>query len=188
MAWRDAALARLRALPNVKLCNRMIAFGFYDHNLVALAERLSDHLPPQQRQGPRQRLWKVRAGKVILATGTFERPIPFAGNDLPGVMLASAAQVYARRFGAVPGQRIVVCTNNDSAYAAARALHAVGCASMVIVDSRGCPGAPEENIVIRRAGQARPASWREHLAAVQIERAVLFSAACQLPAFESGRR
>ena len=142
MAWRDAALARLRALPNVELLNRTMAFGFYDHNLVALAERLSDHLPPHHRKGPRQRLWKVRAGKVILATGAFERPIPFAGNDLPGVMLASAAQVYARRYGAVPGQRIVVCTNNDSAYAAARALHAAGCASVVIVDSRVSPGAP----------------------------------------------
>ena len=116
LAWRDAALDRLGAAPNATLLNRTMAFGFYDHGLVALCERLTDHLQPNERSGPRQRLWKVRCGKVILATGAFERPIPFAGNDLPGVMLASAAQVYARRYGALPGRRVVICTNNDSAY------------------------------------------------------------------------
>ncbi|VWC51074.1 sarcosine oxidase subunit alpha [Burkholderia lata] len=141
LAWRDAALARLRAAPNLQLLNRTMAFGFYDHGLVALCERINDHLPPMQRSGPRQRLWKVRCRKVILATGAFERPIPFSGNDLPGVMLASAAQTYAARYGVLAGRRLVLCTNNGSAYTAALALHDAGCEIAAIVDSRSEPGA-----------------------------------------------
>ncbi|WP_447766187.1 glycine cleavage T C-terminal barrel domain-containing protein [Sphingopyxis panaciterrae] len=141
LAWRDAALNRLRALPNMQILNRTMAFGYYDHGLVALYERVNDHLPPEQRTGPRQRLWKVRCKKVILATGAFERPIAFSGNDLPGVMLASAAQTYARRYGALAGRRAVLCTNNDGAYDAAFTLHDMGCAIAAIVDSRAGPGA-----------------------------------------------
>src|SRR5690606_38234088 len=86
LVWRDRMLAALAGLPNVTVMNRTMAFGFYDHQLVGLCERVTDHLPPSQRSGPRQRLWKVRTKRVILATGAFERPIAFAGNDLPGVM------------------------------------------------------------------------------------------------------
>jgi len=136
LAWRDASLARLREMPNMLLLNRTMAFGFYDHGLVGLCERLTDHLPPHARTGPRQRLWKLRASKVVLATGAFERPIPFSGNDRPGVMLASAAQTYARRYGALPGKRVVVCTNNDTAYEAALALREAGSEIVAIVDSR----------------------------------------------------
>lgn len=131
-----AALDRLRALPNVTVLPRTLAFGFYDHGLVGLCERLTDHLPLAERKGPRQRFWKVRAAKVVLATGAFERPLPFANNDLPGVMLASAAQTYVTRFGVAPGRRVVVATNNDSAYAAAFALHDAGVTVSAIVDSR----------------------------------------------------
>ncbi len=141
LAWRDAAVGRLRRMSNVLLLNRAMAFGFYDHGLITLSERLTDHLPPGQRTGPRQRMWKVRCTRVILATGAFERPVPFAGNDLPGVMLASAAQTYAVRFGALPGKRVVLCTNNDSAYGAAFALQDAGCAIEAIVDTRDDPGA-----------------------------------------------
>lgn len=135
-AWREAALSRLAALPNVKILNRTMAFGFYDHGLVALCERLTDHLPLSRRNGPRERLWKVRCRRAILATGAFERPIAFSGNDLPGVMLASAAQTYALRYGAIPGRRIVVAANNDSGYEAAFALQDAGAAIVAIVDTR----------------------------------------------------
>ena len=139
-AWREAALARLGMLPNVRIMPRTMAFGFYDHGLVALCERLTDHLPPRERSGPRQRLWKVRCRRVILATGAFERPIAFRGNDRPGVMLASAAQTYALRFGVLPGRRLAVATNNDSGYTAAFALQDAGAEIAAIVDSRTEPG------------------------------------------------
>ena len=136
LAWRDRTVGRLAELPNVDLRTRTMAFGFYDHGLVGLVERVTDHLPLKDRQGPRQRLWKVRAGQVILATGAFERPMAFSGNDLPGVMLASAAQTYALRYGALPGREIIVCTNNDSAYPAAFALQDGGAQIVAIVDTR----------------------------------------------------
>lgn len=140
IAWRDRMLAALSGMPNVTVMNRTMAFGFYDHQLVGLCERVTDHMPPRQRSGPRQRLWKVRTKRVILATGAFERPIAFAGNDLPGVMLASAAQTYALRYGVAPGRRIVVATNNDSAYHTAFALRDAGVEIAAIVDSRAKGG------------------------------------------------
>src|SRR3569623_443883 len=138
--WRGATLARLHALANVRIMPRTMAFGFYDHGLVALCERVTDHLPLHLRSGPRQRLWKVRCRRVILATGAFERPIAFSGNDLPGVMLASAGQTYALRYGALPGRRLVIATNNDSGYDAAFAMQDAGAEIVAIIDSRVDPG------------------------------------------------
>ncbi|MDB5584952.1 MAG: hypothetical protein JWR80_10128 [Bradyrhizobium sp.] len=134
--WRDERVAALRALSNVTILTRTMAFGFYDHGLVGLSERVTDHLPHDGRGGVRERLWKVRAGEVILATGAFERPLAFKSNDLPGIMLASAAQTYALRFGTAAGRKVVVATNNDSAYVAAFALQDAGVAIASIVDSR----------------------------------------------------
>ncbi|MEZ5656344.1 MAG: 2Fe-2S iron-sulfur cluster-binding protein [Sphingobium sp.] len=141
MAWRNAMLERLHSAPNIQLLNRTMAFGFYDHGLVALHERLNDHVACNDRSGARQRIWKVRCGRVILATGAFERPMPFANNDLPGVMLASAAQTYAVRYAALPGNTIAVCANNDSAYLAAFALQDAGAQIAAIIDTRPDPSA-----------------------------------------------
>ncbi|MDI2032841.1 2Fe-2S iron-sulfur cluster-binding protein [Saccharopolyspora sp. TS4A08] len=86
-----------------------------------------------------ERMWHVRAGQVVLATGAHERPLVFAGNDRPGVMLASAVSTYLRRFGVVPGRDVVVATTCDSAYATAAELVAAGCRVKAIVDSRDDP-------------------------------------------------
>jgi sarcosine oxidase subunit alpha len=64
------------------------------------------------------RLWHVRARQVVLATGAHERPIVFADNDRPGILLASAARTYLHRYGVRPGARAVVFTTNDSGLAA----------------------------------------------------------------------
>lgn len=128
--------------PNLSVMTRTLAFGYYDHNLIALCERLTDHLPSSDRSGPRQRLWKVRAARVVLATGAFERPLPFANNDLPGVMLASAARDYALRYGVAVGRQVVIATNNDSAYRTALTLHELGIPVAAVVDSREHAGEP----------------------------------------------
>jgi sarcosine oxidase subunit alpha len=78
----------------------------------------------------------VRAGRVVLATGAYARPIAFAGNDLPGVMLAGAAREYVERYGVVPGRRAVVFTTGDSGLAAARVLEAAGVEIAAIADAR----------------------------------------------------
>jgi sarcosine oxidase subunit alpha len=134
-AWIAASLAALRAIPEVKILPRTTAFGYQDHNLVTACERLTEHLPVAERKGPRERLWKIRAQQVILATGAHERPIVFGNNDLPGIMLASAISTYVQRYGVLPGRRALVFSNNDDGYQAALDLHSAG-AQVTVIDPR----------------------------------------------------
>ncbi len=134
--WIAATVRELDAYPDVTLLSRTTAFGYYDGNLVAALERVTDHLAAPPAHAPRQRLWKIRARAVVLASGALERGIAYANNDLPGTMLAGAARAYVQRFGVRPGTRVVVFTNNDGAYADALALHAAGVAIAAIVDAR----------------------------------------------------
>jgi sarcosine oxidase, subunit alpha len=135
--WLTASFAELSAMPEVRLLPRSTVAGYYDHNFLTILERLTDHLAPTISAGPpRQRLWKVRAREVVLATGAIERPFVFVNNDLPGIMLAGAAQSYIRRYGVRPGSRAVIFTNNDSAYEAAASLADAGVALAAIVDAR----------------------------------------------------
>jgi sarcosine oxidase subunit alpha len=137
-AWREATLTALGALPETRLLPRTTVFGYYDHNYLGLIERVSDHLGPKAPPHlPRQRVWKVRARQVVLATGAIERPLVFAGNDCPGVMLAGAARTYLNRYGVRPG-RTVVFTNNDSAYATALELYAAK-VGVTVIDIRPEP-------------------------------------------------
>jgi len=134
--WMADTVRELAQQPNVLTLLRTTAFGYYDGNLVGAVERLADHLPAPPPNVPRQRLWKIRAKAVVLATGAIERAIAYAGNDLPGTMLAGAARVYVRRFAVRPGTRAVVFTNNDSAYATALDLRQSGVAIGAVVDAR----------------------------------------------------
>jgi len=114
------------------------AVGRYDGNFVAAVQRLS-----RDGTGTRERLWRIRAGRIALATGAHERPLVFAGNDLPGVLLAGAARAYLHRYGVLVGSRVAVFTTDDSAYDAARDLHAAGLEIAVIVDARPAPEVPD---------------------------------------------
>jgi len=133
--WLESALAELATLPNVQVMTRTCAFGAYDAMTFALLERVSDHLVKPAPFQPRQRYWRVRAERAILATGMIERPIVFGNNDLPGVMLAGAVRTYVNRHAALPGRRAVVFTNNDTAYTTAADLRAAG-ADVSVVDVR----------------------------------------------------
>jgi sarcosine oxidase subunit alpha len=77
------------------------AVGRHDHGLVTLDERGT-------------RLWHVRATRIVLATGAFERILAFKGNDLPGVMLAGAVERYLDRYGIRAGERPLVLTTTAS--------------------------------------------------------------------------
>jgi sarcosine oxidase subunit alpha len=138
--WVKATLAELGALPEVKLLPRTTCFGYYDHNSLALVERVADHLAKPAPHQPRQRLWRVRAARVVLATGAIERPLVFRDNDRPGIMLAGAAATYVNRYAAAPGRRVAVFTNNDSAYGAALALFDAGVGVAAVIDARPKPG------------------------------------------------
>ncbi|WP_213683676.1 sarcosine oxidase subunit alpha family protein [Roseicyclus sp.] len=132
--WVANAVQALEQMPNVDLRLRCMAAGVYDHGYVIAYERLADHAPGED--GPRHRLWRIRTGRVIAATGALERPLSFAGNDKPGVMLAAAMRDYVVNWGVAPGQRTVVVTNNDDAYRTALVLHQAGLDVACIVDAR----------------------------------------------------
>jgi sarcosine oxidase subunit alpha len=136
-AWINATAARIRA-ANGLILTRTTASGYWEHDLVTLTQRLSE--PGQiPADNVAQRLWHVRAGQVILATGSIERPMAFAHNDRPGVMLSQAVRSYIRRFGVVPGKRVVIATNNDDAYKTAQALKEAGAQIVAILDARPAP-------------------------------------------------
>ena len=136
--WVEKTLAELASMPDVSVLARTTAFGYQDHDLVTLIERRADHLPPGQAPAFRERLWRVRARQVVLASGAHERPLVFGNNDLPGVMLAGAVASYVRRYAVLPGRNAVVFTNNDAGYDAALALKAAG-AAVRVVDARPLP-------------------------------------------------
>ncbi len=138
--WVAAVTSELASLPEVRLLPRATVFGYYDHNYLGVVERVADHLP-DARDAPRQRVWKVRARRVVLAAGAIERPLVFDGNDRPGVMLASAARAYANRWAARVGDRAVVVTNNDGAYRAALDLSEAGVSVALLADLRASPPA-----------------------------------------------
>ena len=130
-------VSELEAMENVHMRLRCMGAGVYDHGYVLGYERLTDHKPTLA--GPRHRLWRVRAGHVIAATGAIERPLAFAGNDIPGVMLASAVRDYAVNYGVSVGDRTVVVTNNDNAYLTAIAMAHAGLDVPAVIDARVLP-------------------------------------------------
>jgi len=125
--WAAAALDELAAL-GVRIMPRTAIVAYHDGNLLLGIEA--------QSGGARERLWKLRARRVVLATGAAERPLVFADNDRPGIMLADAILGYLRRYAVAPGRRALFFTNNDSAYAAAQAARDAGIDVAAIVDSR----------------------------------------------------
>ena len=126
--WRDNVITELQSLPNVQVLTRTTAFGLHDMNMIQAVELLQDHLPHNQRKPAqrRERLHRIRANKVVLATGAFERPLVFGQNDIPGVMTVSAVATYFNRYGVACGQHALILTSNDGAYQAAADLAAGG--------------------------------------------------------------
>ncbi len=137
LAWVNAALAELGAMPEFSLLDRTTVTGYYDHNFLIGCQRLTEHLGPRAASKlARARLWKIRARQVVLATGSHERPVVFPDNDRPGIMLAGAARAYANRYGVRPGSRALILTANDDAYRTALDLASVGVAIAAVVDMR----------------------------------------------------
>ena len=141
-AGREAAAAKLdgrvllvdegpvvEPIEGVQVLARATALGIYDHGYVLVAERRPGH----RTEG---RLWHVRADRIVLGTGAIERPIPFPGNDRPGIMLASAAAAYVERYGVLPGRRFALATTNDSGIASAAVLQDAGAELVKVFDLR----------------------------------------------------
>ncbi|MBN9678173.1 sarcosine oxidase subunit alpha [Salipiger bermudensis] len=133
--WLAAEVAELEAL-GVTIMTRTTAIGYYHQNMIGLVQKLTDHLPKLPDDTPRERMWRVRAGQVVLAQGALEKPLVFHGNDRPGVMLAGSAQTFLNRYGVLVGKSPVVLTSHDSAWYAAFDLADAGAKVQAIVDTR----------------------------------------------------
>lgn len=122
--WIADVIAQLESMPEVRMLKRSTVFGYHDGNFTTIAERLTDHIAVKDRaaNAAREKVWRVRAKQVVIATGAHERPIIFGNNDRPGVMLASAVSSYLNRYAVKLAQKAVVFTNNDSAYQTALSL------------------------------------------------------------------
>lgn len=133
--WISALEAEFESLPNVRAMRHTTVFGAFDHGIYGAVERVSDHLP-EPGDKVRQTLWRITAKRAILAAGATERPIAFADNDRPGIMLAGAMRAYANRWAACPSGRIAVFTNNDDGHRTARDLASKGVHVAAVIDAR----------------------------------------------------
>ncbi|MER9074252.1 sarcosine oxidase subunit alpha family protein [Mesorhizobium sp. M0904] len=133
--WISALEAEFEGLPNIRVLRRTTVFGVYDHGIYGAVERVSDHLA-EPGANVRQTLWRITAKRAILAAGATERPIAFADNDRPGIMLAGAMRAYANRWAACPSKTIAVFTNNDDGHRTARDLAAKGVHIAAVIDAR----------------------------------------------------
>ncbi|HEY6575252.1 MAG TPA: 2Fe-2S iron-sulfur cluster-binding protein [Mycobacterium sp.] len=135
--WVADAVAELATYPDVLHLQRTTAFGHYDDGFVLALQRRTDHLGEKAPVTvSRQRVWRIRARRIVIAAGAHERPVVFTDNDRPGIMLAHGARTFLHRYGVKVGERAAVFTTNDSAYFAAFDLHDVGVQINAIVDAR----------------------------------------------------
>ena len=133
--WVAQTIRHLEGMKEVTLLPRTTVFGYFNHNFLAAVERVTEHRGESDNRLPRQKMWRIRARQVLLATGAIERPMVFEGNDRPGVMLAAAARTYVNRYAVRLAERPIVFTNNDGAYRTAIDLAAAG-AKVSVVDVR----------------------------------------------------
>ncbi len=134
-AWLERSMKALKEATNVTILTRTTAFGYFHDNFIGAVERLTDHLP-DAGDAPREKLWRIRAGEVILAQGAIERPLVFEGNDTPGVMLSSAAKVFANRYGVAVGKSVALMAVHDSGWHDVFALAKAGVGIAAIIDVR----------------------------------------------------
>ena len=136
-SWLEKEINEIKKIDNLEIKTRTSVAAFHGYNFLLARENLTDHLPLHQRDGKvRHRLLKIRAKKVISATGSLERPLVFDNNDRPGILLSSAIEKYSNLFGVACGQKNILFTNNDSAYETAISLFQKGINVGAIIDNR----------------------------------------------------
>ncbi len=124
-AERDRLITAIEARPNIRVMTDTVCNGAYADNWYPLVKA--------------NRLYKLRAKTTVFATGSYEQPLTFRNNDLPGVMLGSAAQRLIKLYAVRPGQRAVVVAANDDAYGVALDLLDAGVEVACVTDLRADP-------------------------------------------------
>lgn len=169
--WTVQAHAELQSLPNVQVMTRTSVYGAYDHGVYGALQRVTDHLG-EPKGCARQILWRIRTKQTLLCAGSIERPIAFANNDRPGVMLAGAVRTYLHRYGVSPGKRTAVFTNNDDGWRTALDLANAGCEVSAVIDSRDVAPPVEtsalQGAMLVRGGHVIGTRGRHVLHSVQI--------------------
>ena len=103
--WVAAAVDELASYPDVLHLQRTTAFGHYDDGFILAVQRRTDHLGAEAPAAiSRQRIWRIRARRVVIAAGAHERPVVFTDNDRPGIMLAHGARTFLHRYGVKVGR------------------------------------------------------------------------------------
>ena len=156
---RDGSQASTRALADsvgamsgITALSGTVAAAYYTDHWVALADA--------------ERLTKMRAKAVVFATGVIEQPAVFRNNDLPGVMLASAALRLAQRYRVAPGRRVVMVAANLEAYNCCLDLHALGVNVAAVVDLRPADASVATGAPRSAGASGGEAAVREEAAAV----------------------
>ncbi|RUW52442.1 sarcosine oxidase subunit alpha [Mesorhizobium sp. M8A.F.Ca.ET.021.01.1.1] len=134
--WLSRTLAELGSLPDVRIMTRTTLFGVYDGGTYGAIERVNDHVPSPPEHQVRQRLWRIVAKRCVVAAGALERPIVFAGNDAPGVMMASAMRSYIARYAAAPAKRMALFTNNEDGWRTVETALGAGLQVAAVIDAR----------------------------------------------------
>ena len=135
--WLENEISKLKDIKNLEIKTRTSVAAYHGYNFLLARENLTDHLPFDKKKNKiRQRLIKIRAKKVIVATGSIERPLIFNNNDRPGIILSSAIKKYSDYYGVICGNENVLFTNNDSAYETAISLFNKGIRVNAIIDIR----------------------------------------------------
>ncbi len=160
---RDQLIAEIDGSSNITVMTSAVCTGAFEDNWLPVL------------QG--NRLHKIRASHVILATGSFEQPMVFRNNDLPGVMLSSAAQRLMRLYAVAPGKRGVIATANDHGYELALDLLEAGIELAAVVDIRRDPGSNiftdamiEHGVRVERGKTIYEAIGTSHVEAVRLAR------------------
>ena len=105
----NSLVDEIKKLNNLKIIKNSTVFAYMQSNYLLACQKIN-------QKSIRQVIWKIRAKKVVLATGSIERFLTFNNNDRPGIMLANSARKYLNYYRTNPGKKIVIFTNNDSAY------------------------------------------------------------------------
>ncbi len=134
--WKNDIINKLKSYSNVKIISNTTCFAYFHYNLLLAIQDLEPEKGLSKTHEIRQRIWKIRSKKVVLATGAIERPIIFNNNDRPGIMLANSARKYLNKYGVSVGQNLLFFTNNDSAYETAIDFFHKGLNVQAIVDVR----------------------------------------------------
>ena len=134
--WKNNVINNLKNFSNVKIVSNTTCFAYFHYNLLLAIQDLEPENGLTKTHEIRQRIWKIRSKKVVLATGAIERPIIFNNNDRPGIMLSNSARKYLNKFGVAVGKNLVFFTNNDSAYETAIDYFQRGVNIQAIVDVR----------------------------------------------------